>query len=180
MLAEDYHRFKAALDSRGIIFSYSGMVSESLLLALGSALKQKMAIEHTDRNTANRVFSVFVEQVQNIIRYSEERPDDEDNGLRSGVISVGHDTDGFFVVCGNYMKQDRVSRLRERLEHLLTLDKDGLKAFYRERLKAPPDEESQGATLGLIEIARRSSAPVEYDFHAVDPDRTFFCLRSFI
>ena len=31
--------------------------------------------------------------------------------------------------------------------------------------------------LGLIEIARRASDPIDYDFNAMDADRSFFCLK---
>lgn len=184
MLATEYLRFKRDINEKGIIFSFAGFLSEGVLFALGDALKQKMTIEETDANTAKKVFSVFVEQVQNIIRYSAERVSSEAETRRmelsSGVISVGRENERFFVVCANTIANDDAVKLKERLEKLRTLDKDALKAHYREKLKDPAEADSKGATIGLIEIARRSSAPIEFDFMELDQQNSFFCLKAFI
>lgn len=183
MLAEEYLSFKKVLQQKGIIFSFSGYVSEGILFALGDALKQKMALEDTDMNTTRKVFSVFVEQVQNIIRYSADRMTGDIGKpveLSSGMIAVGQENGKFFVICANVIKQSDMERLRERLEHIKSLDREGIKAFYKEKLREDPDAESKGASIGLIEIARRASDPIEYDFIPVDDGMAFFCLKAFI
>ncbi|MGE4281870.1 MAG: hypothetical protein AB7G62_19980, partial [Magnetospirillum sp.] len=60
MLAKQFRAFKSTLDERGIIFSFSGYLSEGILYSLGDALRQKMALEDTDVTTIKKVFSVFV------------------------------------------------------------------------------------------------------------------------
>jgi len=184
MLAKEYYSFKKSLDEKGIIVSFCGFVSEGILFALGEALKQKMTLDETDVNTTKKVFSVFVEQVQNIIRYSSDRLEGDVGRkveLGSGTITVGNDRSGkFFIVCSNTVEASDVPVLRERLEILRTLDKDGLKAYYKEKLKEAPEEQSKGATIGLIEIARRASEPIEFDFEDIDENSTFFCLKAYI
>lgn len=183
MLAAEYYDFHNSLRSRGIIFSFVGYVSEGILFSLGESLRQKMAIEETDANIAKRVFSVFVEQVQNVVRYSAHRigqmPPSQIE-LSSGVIAVGAEDGRFFVVCANAMRSSDVPRLRERLESLSAMDKDAIKKFYRQKLKEPPEDESKGATLGLIEIARRTSEPLEFAFMNIDDETSFFCLKAHI
>ena len=71
-------------------------------------------------------------------------------------------------------------RLRQRLAEIAALSPDELKALYRQKLKEDPDVDSKGATLGLIEIARRASAPIEYDFFEIDTQTTFYGLKVFI
>jgi hypothetical protein len=39
---------------------------------------------------------------------------------------------------------------------------------------------SKGANLGLIEIARRASAPIQYDFMEIDDQSSFYCMKVFI
>ena len=183
MLAKEYYEFKNGLNLKGIIFSFTGYISEKILFALGEAVRQKMAAEEAGPVLTKKVFSVFVEQVQNIIRYSEDKiagGKDARQVLSSGVITVGNEGDHFFIVCGNVVSSSSMEKLKSRLAHLSTLDKAQLKAFYKEKLKSPPEEDSQGATIGLIEIARRSSEPVEWDFHQIDPTQAFFCLKAYI
>ena len=73
MLAQELLDFRSAMQQRGIIFAYSGYVTESVLSGVGDAVKQKLAIEDANTKTIRSVFSVFVEQMQNIIRYSAEK-----------------------------------------------------------------------------------------------------------
>lgn len=183
MLAKEYYGFKKSLDEKGIMVSFSGFVSEGILFSLGEALKQKMTLDETDMNTAKKVFSVFVEQVQNVIRYSSDRLEGDLGRkveLGSGTITVGHDREKFFIVCSNTVDSTDVPMLRERLEILKTLDKDGLKAYYKEKLREEPEAQSKGATIGLIEIARRASEPIEFDFEEIDKESSFFCLKAYI
>jgi len=181
-LATDYYQVRHDLSDKGIIFSFVGYVSEAALVALGDALRKKMAVQETDANTAKRVFSVFVEQVQNIIRYSAERLDetDADTRLSSGVVTVGAEDGRFFVVCGNTIRREGLESLRTRLDQIAGLDKQELKALYKEKLREPPEAESEGATVGLIEIARRASEPIEFDFTGIDDEYAFFCLKTYI
>jgi len=182
--AEAYNDYRGWLTGQGIIFSFTGYLSEDMLTTLGGALKKRMALSETDANVAKRVFSVFVEQVQNIIRYSADRLASQEPPVEmsGGMVTVGVDDGRFFVVCGNVVNAARAAPLRERLTHLASLDKDQLKAYYREKLREPPEEESQGASIGLIEIARRSSEPIEFGIVWLEPDETraFFCIKAFI
>jgi Family of unknown function (DUF6272) len=183
MLAEKYKAFNALMDEQGIIFSFSGYLSEGVLYSLGEALRQKMTLEETDITTVKKVFSVFVEQSQNIIRYSADKvagSADQGVELSSGMVTIGRENGHFCIVCANLMQQNRVEKLRERLELLRHMDKDEIKAFYREQLRDVPDEDSRGGTIGLIEIARRASTPIEFDFSPVNADTAFFCLRVLI
>jgi len=182
MLAKSYLDFKSKLDQQGSVLTYCGAVSESMLAALGETLKQKMSATHTDMGLAKRVFSIFIELVQNIIRYSDARDEADPPGAApvGGFIMVGIEKGHYFVVCGNSVQNNKVDRLRARLEHLATLDREQIRQYYREKLREPPDEGSLGATIGLIEIARRSSLPIEYDFSPNDAETSFFCLKAFV
>lgn len=183
MLAREYYSFKKSLDDKGIMVSFSGFVSEGILFSLGEALKQKMTFDDTDTNTAKKVFSIFIEQAQNVIRYSSDRLEGDIGRkveLGSGTITVGRDVNKFFIVCSNTVDAADVPLLRERLEILKTLDKEGLKAYYKEKLREEPEAQSKGATIGLIEIARRASEPIEFDFEEIDEESSFFCLKAYI
>ena len=189
MLAKYYRSFKHDLDQRGIVFSFSGYMSEGILYSLGDALRQKMALEDTNVSTVKKVFSVFVEQAQNIIRYSADkvsgdRVSGSESGkaieLSSGMVTIGSENGRFFIVCANVVLADDEPRLRERLERLQKMDKDEIKAYYKEQLREAPDERSRGATIGLIEIARRASEPIEFDFDRINDESFFFCMKGSI
>lgn len=183
MMADSYHEFQQMLEERGIIVSYCGLISEKMVVGMGEAVRQRIELDSADTNTSKRVFSIFVEQVQNIIRYSADRIGGEQpaHDLSSGLILIGRKPDGqFFVAGGNLIDTEDIERLIGRLEHINSLDKDALKAFYREKLRSAPDPDSKGASIGLIEIARRAAGPILYDVTPVTPDKAFFCLKAFV
>lgn len=184
MLAGNYYQYKQYFDQDGVIFSFSGPISEGILFALGDALKKKLSLEDTDANTVKRVFSIFVEQVQNIIRYSIERVDginkDAPVALGSGIIIVGFQNGRFYVGCGNTVYSDDAAYLGKQLEILRKLNKDELRSVYREKLREEAEDPGKGANLGLIEVARRSSVPIEFDFLDIDAKKVFFCIKSYI
>jgi len=183
MLAKDLFDFRAVLLRKGIMFAYSGYVTEPVLNGVGEALKQKLAIQDADTRTMRSVFAIFVEQMQNMIRYSAEkvqpraRPDTPLE-LRYGVLTIGQENGDYVVNAGNLVLRADVERLRGRLSALSTMDREQLKAAYKEQLKTGPDEHSKGAGIGFIEIARRASKPIEFDFMKVDEEYVFFALKA--
>ena len=184
MLAKSMYDFRHQLHEQGIILCYSGYVTEPVLMGIGKALKNKMVIDATDTTTMRSVFAIFVEQMQNILRYSAEKEPDAfsevDLELRYGILAVGLAQDKFFVTCGNKVMKSDVSRLTQRLGELQHMDKNALRALYRQKLREPTEETSKGAGLGFIEIARRSTELIDFDFHDLDETYAFFCLKAFV
>ena len=184
-LAESFFDFRNTLHDRGIIFVYSGYVTEPVLKGIGETLKQKLVLEEADTTTMRNVFAIFVEQMQNIIRYSAEKEplgdgDDPDLALRYGVLAIGVEEGRFFVTCGNKVHSEDVGSLSTRLGELQTLGKDDLKSLYKKKLRGPTEPTSKGAGLGFIEIARRSSQIIDFDFMGIDDAYSFFCLKAYI
>ena len=66
MLAKSMYDFRHRLHDQGIILCYSGYVTESVLMGIGGALKNKLVLEAADTTTMRSVFAIFVEQMQNI------------------------------------------------------------------------------------------------------------------
>jgi hypothetical protein len=189
MLAGQLMDLRTMLHSQGVIFAYSGYVTEPVLSGVGEALKQKLTIDDADTKTLRSVFAVFVEQMQNMIRYSaemihQEPPLETDAGalkeIRYGILTIGREGRDYVVCAGNLVRRGDVERLRERLSRIQNMSKDELKALYKETLRAEPEEGSKGAGLGFMEIARRASKPIEFDFTDVDGGHAFFALKATI
>lgn len=184
-LAESFFGFRNTLHDQGIIFVYSGYVTEPVLKGIGETLKQKLVLEDADTTTMRNVFAIFVEQMQNIIRYSAEKEplrdgDDPDLALRYGVLAIGIEDGKFFVTCGNKVHSEDVGSLTTRLAQLQTLGKEDLRSLYKQKLRGPTEPTSKGAGLGFIEIARRSSKIIDFDFTGIDDVHSFFCLKAYV
>jgi hypothetical protein len=182
-MIDDLYQLHQHLQKSGIIFAFSGPVSQHVIEGIGETLKQKMELEDAGMNTIQKVFSVFVEQMQNVVNYSAEtvtQPDQLEGELRIGTLVVGRDGPHFWVQCGNLVRMDQTSGLRNRLDFLRSLNKDELKALYRERRKSAAAPESKGAGLGFIDIARKASRPIEYTFVSAASGMVFFTIKAII
>ena len=84
------------------------------------------------------------------------------------------------VCAGNLIELADIDRLNARLSRIRDMSKDELKALYKEQLRAEPEVGSKGAGLGFMEIARRASKPIEFDFTELDDNRAFFALKATI
>lgn len=188
MKAEKMLRLRNDLQEDGILFCYSGYITEDVLVSIGKAIKDKLTIEEADKSVIRGVFSLFVEQVQNVIRYSDEMESKVSHEsileLRYGVLTVGRKVvdgkdDGFFVAIGNMVKKEDVERLSNNLTHIQQLDAKGLKALYKETLKGETPEGSKGAGVGFIDIARKSKNGFDFDFIPINGDKSFFTLTAY-
>lgn len=176
-------RLYEKLREEGIVFCFSGAISQGILEGIGEALRQKMELEDMPMGTIQRVFGILVELMQNIVNYSAERLPEEDMGraeLRFGILTVGREGRAFFVRCGNFVAREHVEELAERVRMLQGMTKDELKALYRERRKAGPGAGSKGARLGLIDIARKAARPPDFNITEVDDKRAFFSMKVVI
>lgn len=182
MLGSDLFRLKKDFTDKGIIFCYSGYVTEATLVGIGEAIKKKMILDETNAQTAKVVFAVFVEQVQNMIRYSEEkeiRGDNEDE-VRSGIMAVGQAADGFYVSCGNKVNAADVPRLEKVLTQIQNMDQKELKKAWKDGLRASPPEGSKGAGIGFIDIARKAKGGISFNFEPMDEESAFFSMKAYI
>ncbi len=183
MLAQKHYQIRQSLLDQGIVFCYSGCMTESILSGIGHAIKQKLALENIDTKTVRGVFSIFVEQMQNVIRYSAEREPEngpEDSVLSFGLLTVGREDDSYFVTCGNKVQIRDVERLKSQLTNIQTLDAEGLKMLYKQILKGETPEHSKGAGVGFVDIARKSSRPVQFAFMDLDQDYSYFSFKAYI
>lgn len=182
---DNMHKVQEQLTDDDIIFYYSGYITEDILLSVGKILKKKMEMVKVDRKASRAIFAIFVEEVQNIIRYSkavltyEGDDTDESDELRHGFVSIGKKEDRYFVCCGNLILNEDVGRLDEYLTKIKNLDADGLKLIYKETLKKQPPEGSKGAGVGFVDIARRAKGGFEFKFKDVDNLHKFFYLKAY-
>lgn len=172
--------FYESMNREGVVLYFNGPISQSVVEGIGDMMRRKMEYEQNGMQLARKVFSVLVEQMQNIICYSRDAcpvtHEGAEGAIGSGQIVVGRSEGQFYVACGNTVRRDREQRIRERLDALNAMSRDELKAYYKEQRRLGPDAESCGAGLGFIEMARKSSRPLQYRFDPIDDTTTFFAV----
>lgn len=188
LMITNLFEFKKQLDNHGIFFSFCGPISQNMIVDIGKSLKKKLQLEEAGAATIFKIFSMFIEHSQNIIHYSAEKLIEEQitnenapgKELRFGIIAIGYENNIYFVSAGNLIKNNAVEHFRQKLLKLQKMTKDEMNQYYKELRKHLPEEGSKGAGLGLVEIARKSSLPIEFNFNKIDDDSSFFSIKSTI
>ncbi|MES0489117.1 MAG: SiaB family protein kinase [Leptospirales bacterium] len=185
-MIDNLFQFKEQLNTDNIIFCINGPFTQELTSGIAESLKQKMDLEEVSVSTTMKLFSVLVEKAQNIIHYSVERAaksihEDEPTGtLAFGIIIVGYENDHYYILGGNKVKNIHVKALTEKLSLVQKMNKDELKKYYNEQRKKERKENHKGAGLGFIEISRKASSPIEFNFQKIDDTYSFFNITTII
>jgi hypothetical protein len=170
--------------AEGISFCYSGYLSEDILLGIGNTLRKKFELDLIEQKTSTSMFSVFVEMVQNVIRYSaKNQTDDRDPvtiDLRYGILAIGESGGRNFIACGNLINENDRDRLSGNLEKIQSLDQKELRRLYKETLRGDVPEGSKGAGVGFIEIARRAKHGFEFEFQPTVDEKQFFTITAYL
>jgi hypothetical protein len=145
------------IGQHNVLVSYQGAVSNDMIMYLVSVIETKRSLSPKMK----RVFGVFLEMAQNVMHYSEELMPDIG---RAGRLMVTEHDDLIIVSASNAVSDETAERVKTQIDHLNELTKDEQKAYFLEKRKQPAPEGSRGAGLGLIEIARKSDAPLSYTF----------------
>lgn len=163
-----------------ILICFNGPISTSVIGEIGSALKEHIESNHAPELEVMDVFSVYIEMSQNIRNYATSRGFSDAESSATVVIAAAEA--GHYAVCaGNLVEMEDGQALIQRIHELADCDKAQLKLLYKQQLRRPHAQTpGQGAGLGLIEIARRSSQPMEASLDPLEPGRAFFSLRAII
>ncbi len=155
--------FREEADANGIVFYYSGELSQNVIRSMGDSLKQKLQIQDEKGARSRKVFSTFIEMIQNAMHYSPETPGSDNT--KEGSILVGKNEEKYFVICANFIQRQHEARIREKIDPILKMSADEIRQAYRTQLKNDlhhNDGISKGAGLGFLTLARDSAEPIEY------------------
>lgn len=180
MEALDLLAMRESYSRHRILLCFNGPISRSLIEEIGHALRNYMQGEQATCSESMDVFAVYIEMTQNIRHYSIERGYNEQ--IASATVAIGKNEDGRYVVsAGNLVELEDGRGLVRTIETIARLDKAQLKAAYKEQLRRPRDlNAGSGAGLGLLDIARKSSAPLLTSLTEQPGGLAFFSLRAVI
>lgn len=156
-------KFKKELRDDLVSLYYAGVFNDSftdLMIQL---------TQHEEHDAVrNNLSYLMVEVFQNIVRYKkEEKKNYEIFGLRSIEENL-------HIFSSNVIDTTSYSLLANKLKNINEKDPKDLKKLYLEILKSGMFGEKGGAGLGLLQMARRSSNPIQYEFSAVDNKSKLF------
>ena len=173
----DLYELKQTVNSHGVLISFAGPFSHGIIEELGQAVTRYLEAQALTKASLMDVFSVFIEQAQNVRNYATKREAEGNSDLEfnSGIVTIGRNGQHHVVCSGNFLKKCDVEPLAARIDHLRNLDRNDLKILYKQQLRQERQPE-QGGGLGLIDMSRKSALPLEYEIRELDGNYCFFSL----
>ncbi|MBB3191505.1 biofilm regulation protein kinase SiaB [Halomonas cerina] len=163
-----------------IMLCFNGPISRSLIEEIGHALRNYLNRQSAALSASMDVFAVYIEMTQNIRHYANQQGYDEEQA--TATIAVARDEAGHYLVSAGNLVEDADGRhLVEAVAGLAGLDAIELKKAYKQQLRRPRDEAApSGAGLGLIDMARKSSRPLQTSLQPLSSGQSFFSLTATI
>ena len=161
--------------SNSILLIYSAIFDQDSLLSLVSIMKNR--VDGT-ANIKKKIVSLMVEMLQNIIHHGEQNIEGY-NGSQ-GIFYISERNHKYYLTTINYIDNSKIPALREKIDHINSLDDKGRERFYNSRLFDFKSVTNKEAGLGLIEMRQKSKNPIEYDFTALDDKYSLFKISTSI
>lgn len=177
MKIDHISKFYKTLKNDNLSFVYQGDFSDGITEKIIALSEYSIDSSHEMIEMRNKVSFVIVECFQNIVRHGNETQIKANRTVTfPGLFSTRNTQDCIYITSANLIENDQIPLLKEKLEKLNTLDKDQIKALYLDILSTGELSDKGGAGLGLIEMARKSENPLEFNFENENDKLSLFYL----
>ena len=161
---EFVYDFYKSMKAHEINLVYEGEITHQITKAFTSLTESNMAKEDESNSVQKKVFHVMVECLQNISKHADSYGSDDFLFAGRGIFMVSKNQDEYNVTTGNIIENEKIPELTEILDHINSLDKEGLKQLYKVQMREGRLSEKGGAGLGFIDIARKTGRKLDYHF----------------
>ncbi|MFO7933831.1 MAG: SiaB family protein kinase [Bacteroidales bacterium] len=162
------------------IIDYQGSISFKTIERLLDKLRSAREFREMKKPARKRLYSAFVESIDNIYKYAAGNGAGKRSNVRKGVpgklpsVSVKKQGGQYVITTGNLIRNDDVEDLRFQLDRIRQLDRETLKTLYEDIINRESVEDARGAGLGLVTMALKTEQKIKYNFTPVDNDHSFF------
>lgn len=182
MMLNQSFSFKEQMNQKGVLLCYEGDISQKIIEDIGRIIKHNIEV-NANPILMRRLFGIFIEQAQNILHYStDEKFDEYDNeDLKKAVAILGKNgNDKYYMITGNLVTKSQQKNLSLLLEEIKKLSRKELMDLYVRKVKTGSIVKGKGGGVGLLEIARFASEPLEYTINDIDDNFSYFIMKAVI
>jgi len=175
----DLYDLKEQFDTSGTLLCFNGLFYHGIIEEIGNAMRNHIAQESSAKESLMDVFAVYIELVQNISNYITLRGI---TGLAeaSSTVAIARNSGKYVVSSGNIILHTDVDAVCMRVDEVNAMSRDEIKTQYRKQMRRDVAPNALGAGLGLLEIAKRSSAKMTYVVREMNSVNKFFTLTAYI
>ena len=170
------YEYYTMMNEDNVMLAFKGGVTSDLLTSLLQVAESKLESMEEPPKVKKKIFNILVECFQNVYHHLD-KPVQSDDETQSAILMVGKEEEDYVIMTGNHIENDKVQKLKNKIEMVNSMDQNSLKSLYREVLNNEEITDKGGAGLGIIDIARRSGRKLDYEFKDVNDEHSYFSLK---
>ncbi|MEN8119462.1 MAG: SiaB family protein kinase [Bacteroidota bacterium] len=164
------------LNEENVIFSFNNSFNEDNMMNLLSVIENQVK---DNVKLKKRVYNIMVEMFQNIIKHGYDY-ENVYNSESGGLFYISENNDAYMLNTGNYIKSQKIKKLRDKIDYINSLSANELENFYNDMLFNFDIDSNKEAGLGLIDLRMRTDSQLKYEFLNIDDEFSFYALRTTI
>lgn len=169
-----YYQLEKIMADNNLYLLWSGHISADVGKEMIMFNETKLSEDDITSNLKRRVFSVLVEILENVSKYSPGKIPEQNFGMPVAMIRMEGKI--FSVTTGNLILNSDVEHLRSKLDKVNNHDKPGLADLFKRSLSGQSAETESTGNMGLIDMARKSGSKLDYDFEKINDLYSYFTL----
>ncbi len=154
-----------------ILISHKGLINERIITQKGEEIR---ALFKDDIYLSRKIFSVYMELIQNIFYYSCEKEEIGGKSFGVGSIQITKKADSYIIKSCNLAESKFVENINKKFPVINQLNKEQLRKLKIETRRKPQEPLSKGAGIGLIQLAIISGNPLNIFFEKKDTFHSFY------
>lgn len=158
------------LNTNGISLVYMGDFSHEITKMFTVMAEDEIIDKDENVTTRRRIYHVLIETLQNMTRHSDEFTHEV---VGKGLFLIGKKLDTYYVITSNRISGDKKDKLEGMLNIVNAATRAELKDMYRKQIKEGKLSEKGGAGLGLIDMARKTTGKLDFEFIPFQDDNSY-------
>ena len=178
----DINEYYSRLSGGDVLMAFKGSISSELITNVLEVVESRLDEYDESSKIRKKVYNVLVESLQNLYHHIEVLPEAmrKEYDEKFGILVVSRQDDKYKISTGNFITQDKVDVLRNKIDKINSMSREELKDMYKFILNHQRLSEKGGGGLGLVDIARKTGNQLDYTFERYDDKYYFFNLDVFI
>ncbi|MEQ9298797.1 MAG: SiaB family protein kinase [Cyclobacteriaceae bacterium] len=162
-----------------VILIYKGSVTHDLITNLLETFEQRLEEIEPQRALRKKCFNIATECIENL-RYHASYPSSDQatnlsmNNMKASIVMVTVDPEHYTFLTCNYVKEPEQKVISGKIDKINDMDADTLRQYYKQTMTNDALSEKGTAGLGFIDIARKSSNKLNYEFQQVNDDLAYY------
>jgi hypothetical protein len=158
-----------------IYLIWSGHITPDVGKEVISFTETKLTQDAIESKLRKRVFSILVELIENVAKYSPGSEAEAKYGMPVAMIRFENRT--YSLTTGNLILKQNVDHLKSKLDTINQYDKAGLLELFRKSIAEQTVNSEGTGNMGLIDMARKSGSKLIYEFEDINDLYAYYTLN---